>query len=134
MTIWVIERVVHLLHPLMPYITETLWKHIAGDNAGMLITAPWPEARLAADQEAVAEMEWVVSLISAIRGDALGDERAGGERARRDDHRNPSRGARLDRDPWRADPPSRTAEEHRHRRERPMPRPHCRSWSRARRC
>jgi valyl-tRNA synthetase len=68
MTIWVIERVVHLLHPLMPYITETLWKHIAGDNAGMLITAPWPEASLAADQEAVAEMEWVVSLISAIRG------------------------------------------------------------------
>jgi valyl-tRNA synthetase len=67
MTIWVIERVVHLLHPLMPYITETLWKHIAGDNAGMLITAPWPEARLAADQAAVAEMEWVVSLISAIR-------------------------------------------------------------------
>ena len=67
MTIWVIERVVHLLHPLMPYITETLWKHIAGDNAGMLITAPWPEAHLAADQAAVAEMEWVVSLISAIR-------------------------------------------------------------------
>ena len=67
MTIWVIERVVHLLHPLMPYITETLWKHIAGEGAGMLITAPWPEAGLAADQAAVAEMEWVVSLISAIR-------------------------------------------------------------------
>jgi valyl-tRNA synthetase len=67
MTIWVIERVVHLLHPLMPYITETLWKHIAGDNAGMLITAPWPKTDIAADQAAVGEMEWVVSLISAIR-------------------------------------------------------------------
>jgi valyl-tRNA synthetase len=67
MTIWVIERVVHLLHPLMPYITETLWKHIAGDDAGMLITAKWPEPNIAADQAAVAEMEWVVSLISAIR-------------------------------------------------------------------
>jgi valyl-tRNA synthetase len=67
MTIWVIERVVHLLHPLMPYITETLWKHIAGEGAGMLITAKWPEAKGAADQAAVAEMEWVVSLISAIR-------------------------------------------------------------------
>jgi valyl-tRNA synthetase len=67
MTIWVIERIVHLLHPLMPYITETLWKHIAGEGAGMLITAPWPEAKGAADQAAVAEMEWVVSLISAIR-------------------------------------------------------------------
>ncbi|HEY1505544.1 MAG TPA: valine--tRNA ligase [Stellaceae bacterium] len=67
MTIWVIERIVHLLHPLMPYITETLWTHIAGDNAGMLITAKWPEASRAADQAAVEEMEWVVSLISAIR-------------------------------------------------------------------
>ena len=67
MTIWVIERVVHLLHPIMPYITETLWTHIAGADAGMLITAKWPEAKLAPDQAAVAEMEWVVSLISAIR-------------------------------------------------------------------
>jgi valyl-tRNA synthetase len=68
MTIWVIERVVHMLHPIMPYITETLWKHIAGEDTGMLITAKWPEARGAADEAAVAEMEWVVSLISAIRG------------------------------------------------------------------
>ena len=67
MTVWVIERVVHLLHPLMPYITETLWTHIAGDDAGMLITAKWPEGKLAADQAAVAEMEWVVAVISAIR-------------------------------------------------------------------
>ncbi|HEX4192689.1 MAG TPA: class I tRNA ligase family protein, partial [Stellaceae bacterium] len=67
MTIWVIERIVHLLHPIMPYITETLWTHIAGENAGMLITARWPEMRAAADQAAVAEMEWVVNLISAIR-------------------------------------------------------------------
>jgi valyl-tRNA synthetase len=68
MTIWVIERIIHLLHPIMPYITETLWKHVAGEGAGMLITAKWPEATLAPDQAAVAEMEWVVSLISAIRG------------------------------------------------------------------
>ena len=34
----------------------------------MLITAPWPETSAAADQAAVAEMEWVVAAISAIRG------------------------------------------------------------------
>jgi valyl-tRNA synthetase len=67
MTIWVIERIVHLLHPIMPYITETLWKHIAGESAVMLITAPWPQTSAAADEAAVAEMEWVVNLISAIR-------------------------------------------------------------------
>ena len=66
MTVWVIEQVVHLLHPIMPYITETLWKHIAGEGAGMLIVAKWPDTKFAADA-ATAEMEWVVALISAIR-------------------------------------------------------------------
>ena len=66
-TIWVIERVTHLLHPIMPYITETLWKHIAGADAGLLIGAKWPEAIDLDDHGAVAEMEWVVALISAIR-------------------------------------------------------------------
>ncbi|HVA14280.1 MAG TPA: valine--tRNA ligase, partial [Stellaceae bacterium] len=67
MTAWVLERVVHLLHPIMPYITETLWRHIAGDDAGMLIVAKWPEAKSAPDRAAADEMEWVVSFISAIR-------------------------------------------------------------------
>src|SRR6185312_13971287 len=86
MTIWVIERIVHLLHPLMPYITETLWKHIAGEEARMLITAPWPETSAAADQAAVAEMEWVVSLIATIteiRPEARGWIETHGEQIRR---------------------------------------------------
>jgi valyl-tRNA synthetase len=66
-TIWVLERIVHLLHPIMPFITETLWRHLAGEAAGMLITAPWSDGRGLADQTASAEMEWVVGLISAIR-------------------------------------------------------------------
>jgi valyl-tRNA synthetase len=68
MTMWVLERVVHLLHPIMPFITETLWKHLAGNDAGMLITAKWPGEAELDDQGAMAEMEWVVALISAIRG------------------------------------------------------------------
>ncbi|HEV8014918.1 MAG TPA: valine--tRNA ligase, partial [Stellaceae bacterium] len=67
MTVWVLEQIVHLLHPIMPYITETLWRHITGNDASMLITAKWPEAKLVPDRAAAAEMEWVVSLISAIR-------------------------------------------------------------------
>jgi valyl-tRNA synthetase len=52
----------------MPFITEEVWEHLAGDPAGMLITAPWPGFPPdSLDPEASAEMEWVVQAISAIR-------------------------------------------------------------------
>jgi valyl-tRNA synthetase len=67
-TAWILGRVVHLLHPIMPFITEEVWEQLAGQTSGMLITAPWPEfQRDAIDPEASAEMEWVVQAISAIR-------------------------------------------------------------------
>ncbi|MFM2044569.1 MAG: valyl-tRNA synthetase ValS [Pseudomonadota bacterium] len=66
-TAWVLDRILHLLHPLMPYLTEELNEKLTGSSA-MLITNAWPEAesRLI-DTAASAEMEWVVSLISTIR-------------------------------------------------------------------
>ena len=65
---WVLSRILHLLHPIMPFITEELWEHLEGKSQGMLISAPWPEfQRDAIDPEASAEMEWVVHAISAIR-------------------------------------------------------------------
>jgi valyl-tRNA synthetase len=67
MTGWVLAELVHLLHPIMPFITEALWRHLAGADAGMLITAAWPRHGGLGDAAAVAEMEWVIGLISAIR-------------------------------------------------------------------
>jgi len=68
-TAWVLGRVVHLLHPIMPFITEEIWEHLAGEAAGLLLTAPWPEFPPdSADRAASAEMEWVVQAISSIRG------------------------------------------------------------------
>jgi valyl-tRNA synthetase len=65
---WVLGQVLHLLHPLMPFITEELWRNLAGETMGMLISAPWPKlAHDATDRAAAAEMEWVVAAISAIR-------------------------------------------------------------------
>jgi valyl-tRNA synthetase len=67
-TAWVMGRIVHLLHPIMPFITEEVWEHLAGGAARMLITAPWPDSsRDPADLAASGEMEWVVEAISAIR-------------------------------------------------------------------
>jgi len=68
MTAWVLGHILHLLHPIMPFITEELWRSLRGDGAGLLISAAWPEFVPAAkDRVAAAEMEWVVAAISAIR-------------------------------------------------------------------
>ncbi|HYL49959.1 MAG TPA: valine--tRNA ligase, partial [Stellaceae bacterium] len=68
MTAWVLARLVHLLHPIMPFVTEELWKHLAGGKGGLLIQSQWPtlEAELV-DRAASAEMDWVVALIAQIR-------------------------------------------------------------------
>jgi valyl-tRNA synthetase len=68
MTAWVLAQIVHLLHPIMPFLTEVLWRHLAGEGAGMLILSRWPQfdPRLK-DRAAIDEMEWVVGLVSAIR-------------------------------------------------------------------
>ncbi len=67
MTAWVLGELAHLLHPIMPFLTETLWHHLAGADAGMLIAARWPVHAGLGDAAATAELDWVVGLISAIR-------------------------------------------------------------------
>ncbi len=42
-TAWVLAQTVHLLHPVMPFISEEVWQQLAGTDAGMLIVAPWPD-------------------------------------------------------------------------------------------
>jgi valyl-tRNA synthetase len=67
-TAWVLGRVVHLLHPIMPFVTEEIWQNLAGENGGLLLTAAWPEFDPEiADPAASSEMEWVVQAISVIR-------------------------------------------------------------------
>src|ERR1700728_3913579 len=64
MTAWVLGHIVHLLHPIMPFITEKVWEHLAGTEAGLLLTARWPEFPAGIlDPAASAEMEWVVAAI-----------------------------------------------------------------------
>jgi len=65
---WVLAQLVHLLHPIMPFVTEELWKHLTDGKGGLLIQGRWPV--LAAgllDRDAAAEMDWVVALIEQIR-------------------------------------------------------------------
>ena len=67
-TAWIVGRILHLLHPIMPFITEEIWEHLAGSEAGMLITAGWPDFPPDNFDPAIsAEMEWIVQAILALR-------------------------------------------------------------------
>jgi valyl-tRNA synthetase len=64
---WVLGQICHLLHPLMPFVTEELWTQLGGQGA--LIRAQWPQYPAGlGDPDAMAELDWTVRLISEIRG------------------------------------------------------------------
>ena len=64
---WVLEVILKLLHPVMPFVTEELWARTA-ERDGMLITAAWPDLPEAyLDADADAEINWLVTLITEVR-------------------------------------------------------------------
>ena len=67
-TAWALERLLHLLHPFMPFVTEALWEETAPERDVMLIAADWPQFdAVLADPAAEEEIDWVVRLISDVR-------------------------------------------------------------------
>ncbi len=58
-----------LLHPVMPFITETLWKRIPGrDAAATIMLAPWPRPDVRAeDPRALEEFGAAQDIVGAIR-------------------------------------------------------------------
>jgi valyl-tRNA synthetase len=70
MVAWARDRIIALLHPFMPFITEELWAVTAAGGVardGLLTLAPWPLLTGFQDEAAEAEIGWVIDLISAIR-------------------------------------------------------------------
>ncbi|MBM3514161.1 MAG: class I tRNA ligase family protein, partial [Alphaproteobacteria bacterium] len=68
---WVLEQILHVAHPIIPFVTESLWEQLARDQgitrSGKLIRARWPKFEDLAAPDAAAEMDWVVDMISAVR-------------------------------------------------------------------
>ncbi len=68
---WVLDQILILLHPFMPFITEELWARTGEygqKRGGMLIRETWPDLPGdLVDAGAEAEIAWVVELISETR-------------------------------------------------------------------
>ena len=73
-----LERLVALLHPVMPHVTEELWTNLPAREA-RLIVSPWPEPddRYAADEGALERVREAATIFarSGVQVELEGDER-----------------------------------------------------------
>jgi valyl-tRNA synthetase len=70
MAAWVLDEILKLLHPFMPFITEELWTVTAKQGpkrSALLALTEWPSGPGAYDAKAEAEIGWVIDVITAIR-------------------------------------------------------------------
>jgi valyl-tRNA synthetase len=67
----VLETILRLLHPIMPYITEELWQRVAplaqvNEDTIMLCAYPKPDASLI-NEAVITDLEWVKQFIMGVR-------------------------------------------------------------------
>ena len=67
----VLEALLRLLHPLMPFITEEIWQKVAplaGASGRSIALAPWPTADSdKRDEAAEADVQWLQDFILGVR-------------------------------------------------------------------
>jgi len=67
----VLESLLRLLHPIMPFITEEIWQRVAtlaGKTGSTIMREPYPlpqDDRI--DSAATGEMRWVMAVITGVR-------------------------------------------------------------------
>ena len=67
----VLETLLRLLHPLMPFITEEIWQKIAplaGVTGDSIMLRPFPQTEDAKiDQPSLDDMSWIQAVITGVR-------------------------------------------------------------------
>jgi len=61
------STVLRLLHPVMPFITETLYRRLPGTADATIVTAPWPTSAGHADAAAADDFAFVQAAVNAAR-------------------------------------------------------------------
>ncbi len=62
----VLDTVLRLLHPVVPFVTEALWQALTGGDS--VVVAPWPRpSGIAADQAAMQRISDLQRLVTEIR-------------------------------------------------------------------
>jgi len=70
--LYVLDALLRLLHPLVPFVTEELWQAVAPrlGKSGSVMLQPYPQAAgtdTASFARAEADIEWLKAMVSAIR-------------------------------------------------------------------
>lgn len=63
---FVFEKVLALLHPFMPFITEELWDK-TGTRSQMLMASEWPNIKPFEKEVETQQVDWAINMVSAIR-------------------------------------------------------------------
>ena len=64
---WILNTLCHLLHPIIPFVTEKLWSYINQTSSSLLCQSHWPVSHEFNDNEAVQEIAWIIDLVTAVR-------------------------------------------------------------------
>ena len=67
---FVLDEIVKLLHPFMPFLTEELWAIKGAEGparTSVLALAPWSDLSGLEDRDAEAEIGWMIDLVSEVR-------------------------------------------------------------------
>jgi len=69
-TLDIFDKLLHIIHPFMPFITEELWQHIAErkDGEALMIDVFKLDAPTEADEKIMANFEEAKQIISGVRG------------------------------------------------------------------